>query len=34
MEPVGHSSVELQTKHSAGEEVLSSVLLFINDLLD
>ena len=34
MEPVNYSNVEFQTKHSGGEDMLSSVLLFINDLLD
>ena len=34
MEPVKYANVELQTKRSAGEDMLSSVLLFIDDLLD
>ncbi len=36
MEAVNYSNVglPLHTKHSVGEDMLSSVLLFINDLLD
>ncbi len=35
MEPVNYANVELplQIKHSVGEDMLSSVLLFIDDLL-
>jgi Zn-finger nucleic acid-binding protein len=34
MEPVNYATVGLQTQPVAGEDMLSSVLLFINDLLD